>query len=186
MQPLFPENVEDSHRRRMAGHSRGDGRAGIEAIVRVDGNVLPPKRYDEKHGAAWRRLLYRLLLLLRSAPMPGMLAISLTTGICSICLVARILVVCAMARARHRGVYEGDGSTRDASKNEKSPPSPRRRMKKTKEDCFHGEYPTTRSLTRHEKPFRGTPLMTDQSKLLQLCGLKKPGPRSWSRKVAKD
>jgi hypothetical protein len=118
--------------------------------------------------------------------MPGMLAISLTTGISSICPVARILVVGTMTRARDRGVYEGDGSARDASKDKKSPPSPRRRMKKTKEDCFHGEYPTTRSLTRHEQPFPGTPLMTDQSKLLQLRGLKKSGLRSWSRKVAKD
>jgi hypothetical protein len=103
-----------------------------------------------------------------------MLAISLTTGIRSICPIARILV-CTMARARERRIYEGDGSSRDASKDEKSPPSPWRRMKKTKEDCFHGKYPTTRSLTRHEQPFRGTPLPTDQSKLLQLRGLKKSG-----------
>jgi hypothetical protein len=51
-------------------------------------------------------------------------------------------------------------------------------MKKTKEDCFHGKYPTTRSLTRHEQPFPGTPLLTDQPKLLQLRGLKKSGLRS--------
>lgn len=113
--------------------------------------------------------------------MPSMLAISLMTGICGICPVARILVVCTMARACYRSVYKGYGSARDASKDEKSPPSPRRWMKKTKEDCFHGKYPTTRSLTRHEQPFPGTPLLTDQSKLLQLRGLKKPGLGSWSR-----
>jgi hypothetical protein len=119
-----------------------------------------------------------------------MLAISRMTGICGvcpmaricgICPVARILVVCTMARARYRSVYQGQGSACDAGKDEKSPPSPRRRIKKTKEGCFHGKYPTTRSLTRHEQPFPGTPLLTDQSKLLQLRGLKKPGLGSRSR-----
>ena len=105
-------------------------------------------------------------------------------GMLVICPATELLVFPPMSGTRNRVVYEGNGNARDASEDQKTPPPPPRWMKN--EDCFHGKYPTTRSLTRHDQPFPGTPAATDQSKLLQLRGLKKHGLKFWSKKVAKD
>ena len=73
-----------------------------------------------------------------------------------ISVMAKLLIAAAMPGSRGRFVYERKGTARDESKDQKPPPPPSRWMKGTKKDCFHGEYPTTRSLTRHNQPFPGT------------------------------
>ena len=85
--------------------------------------------------------------LLIAARMPDALVIG---------VMAELLIAAPMPGSRGRVAYERKGTARDESKDQKPPPPPPRWMKGTKKDCFHGENPTTRSLTRHNQTFPGT------------------------------
>jgi hypothetical protein len=60
----------------------------------------------------------------------------------------RILIIARIPGSRVGRIYERDRSARDASKQQETPPSLRRRMKETKKDCFHEKSPA-RTLTQH-------------------------------------